>query len=289
MNFFKASLLAGVLLMPLVGHAGTSQQDYAAAHPRLIECGPAQNVTMDKAGVIHVVNVCPAGATHEPMTPEAYSAWQQTRATAVRNGNSEEEQEHGAERQKLGRLADAYEEELAHMPPMRTAWFKSLPTPDQHVMMCAMFLGDKKTSDADLEGCGNVYALPESEQTATGARLKTSMKAWEQRHVVISAHVGDPCVFGYQEGHPPTATEREDMTRACDSVNRGKALAAVAGPTPRDLASMSPMERQRLVCEQVRAKISMQQDAQAGGSSGYYNLDSLRAAELANCWSNREP
>ena len=49
------------------------------------------------------------------------------------------------------------------------------------------------------------------------------------------------------------------------------------------------MERQHLGCEQVRAKISMQKEAQAGGSNGYYNLDTLQAAELANCGSNREP
>jgi hypothetical protein len=288
MNFFKADLLAGALLIPLVSHAGTSQQDYAAAHPRLIECGPAQNVTMDKAGVIHVVNVCTPDTMHEPMTPEAYSAWQSGRAKTAEAEIRDHQQTGGAERQKLGRLADAYEEELAHLPPMRTAWFKSLPKPDQHFMMCAIFLGDKKTAEADLEGCGDVYGFPDAEQTATGARLKTSMAAWEQSHVVINAHLGEPCVFGFQQGHPPSAADREDMTKACDSGNRGKALTSAIGPTPRDIAGMSPVERQHRVCEQIRGKISVQQDLQAGGSSGYYNLDTLRALELANCGSNRE-
>jgi hypothetical protein len=289
MNFCKASLLAGVLLIPLAGHAGTSQQDYAAAHPRFIECGPAQAVTMDKAGVIHVVNVCPAGATHEPMTPEAYSAWQVARANAVRDESWDSQQKEGAERQKLGRLADAYEVELSHMPPMRAAWFKSLPKPDQHFMMCLLLFGDNKAVEADAEGCGDVSGAKDQELKATLARLKISTEDWDHSHVVINAHLGEPCVFGFQDGHPPTAADRTDMTKACDSGNRGRALTSAIGPTPRDIAGMSPMERQHNVCEQIRGKISVQQDLQASGSSGYYNLDTLRALELANCGSNQEP
>ncbi|WP_369927549.1 hypothetical protein [Xanthomonas sp. NCPPB 2632] len=296
MNFFKGHrpfcLLLGALLIPLSGHAGASpmsQEEFAAAHPHLIECGPARTMTMDKKGVIHIVNVCSPDAMHEPMTSEAYNAWQAARAKAVADEEWERHHNEGLERQKLGRLADGYEEELSHLPPMRAAWFKSLPKSDQHFMMCAMFLGDKKTVEADLEGCGDVYALPDSEQTATGARLNASMATWEQTHVVINAHVGEPCVFGFQEGHPPSAGDREDMTKACDSGNRGKAVTAVVGPTPRDMATMSPMERQHRVCAQIRAKISVQKDLQAGGSTGYYNLDALRGIELANCGSNRDP
>jgi hypothetical protein len=172
---------------------------------------------------------------------------------------------------------------------MRAAWFKSLPKPDQHFMMCVLFLGDNKTDDAELEGCGDVYGLNESLQKTTVGRLKDSRVIWEQSHVVINASAGEPCVFGFQQGHPPSADARADMMKACDSGNRGKALAAVAGPTPRDLAAMSPMERQHLVCEQIRTKISMQRDAQVGGSTGYYNIDTLKTLELENCGSNREP
>ena len=296
MNFFKGHrpfcLLLGALLIPLSGHAGTSpmsQEEFAAAHPHLIECGPAHKMTMDKKGVIHIVNVCSPGALHEPMTPEAYNAWQAARAKAVADEEWERYHNEGLERQKLGRLADAYEEELSHMPPMRAAWFKSLPKSDQHFMMCMLLLGDSKTVEADAEGCGDVSGTDDPQLKATLARLKDSTKDWDSSHIVIEAHVGEPCVFGFQEGHLPTAADREAMTKACDSGNRGKTITAAVGPTPRDMAAMSPMERQHRVCEQIRAKISVQKDLQTGGSTGYYNLDTLRGIELANCGSNRDP
>lgn len=67
------------------------------------------------------------------------------------------------------------------------------------------------------------------------------------------------------------------------NAERGRALLGVTGPSALDLQRMNPLQLQQYLCSNKRLQIQEQLDMQAAGSTGVYNMESLRADEARLC------
>jgi len=103
-------------------------------------------------------------------------------------------------------------------------------------------------------------------------------------HVVTSS--GNTCEMEFDGGDHPDKDTLKQMQSVCDKQARGKEILAITGPTDRDFAGMSQQQKKQYLCDQIRQKIQIQEDVEAAGSSGFYNMDYLRQIELQECGSN---
>ena len=83
------------------------------------------------------------------------------------------------------------------------------------------------------------------------------------------------------------AQDRGSASPTLGNAQRGRELLAILGPKPHDAAGISPLQQQelnrRVRCAATREEIQQQLDFLAAGSSGFYSLAQLRAAESQLC------
>ena len=104
---------------------------------------------------------------------------------------------------------------------------------------------------------------------------------------VVTTKSGHSCSFDVVGSEKPDKQQIDQMTTLCEREERGQAILGITGTTNRDFANMGPDHKKAYRCSMVRQKIEVQLDLQAAGSSGYYNIDTLRQLERQECGSNQ--
>lgn len=143
---------------------------------------------------------------------------------------------------------------------------------------------------------GEVRAVPRQFQFATADGTPCIVVAYVQED--------NPALNAAQQAEVAPACEEAESYRAQQQAARqaelaaeakvkpvqyqgdpavGRAILAITGPTAVDVAKMTPQQIQQLRCDDARQMIRTQLDLEAAGSSGYYNMDTLRQNERAAC------
>ena len=104
---------------------------------------------------------------------------------------------------------------------------------------------------------------------------------------VVTTKSGHSCSYDLVGSEKPDPEQLAQMKDLCEREERGQAILGVTGPTNRDFSNMTPAQKQAYRCSQVRQKIEVQKDVEAAGSSGFYNMDTLRQLEVQECGSSK--